>query len=75
MDTLIKLQCLQKIIYKHLITSVNTVNADKMMFFPIFKKCSFLYLFFNREEFEAVILELMKKPKAKVTLNTEKLVV
>ena len=46
-----------------------------MMFFPIFKKCSFLYLFFNREEFEAVILELMKKPKAKVTLNTEKLVV
>ena len=72
MDTLIKLQCLQKIIYKHLITSV---NADKMMFFPIFKKCSFLYLFFNREEFEAVILELMKKPKAKVTLNTEKLVV
>ena len=54
---------------------ITSVNADKMMFFPIFKKCSFLYLFFNREEFEAVILELMKKPKAKVTLNTEKLVV
>ena len=73
MDTLIKLQCLQKIIYKHLITPV---IAGKIMFFSdISKKCSFLYLFFNREEFEAVILELMKKPKAKVTLNTEKLVV
>jgi len=55
---------------------ITPVIAGKIMFFSdISKKCSFLYLFFNREEFEAVILELMKKPKAKVTLNTEKLVV